>query len=603
MRVLHASTRAKLRQYMTGAYYSYIDAVTSQKRIAGRYERMMVERQVGDMRRFESKDPTWGWVFDWDKAVAPLIWMAANLRFPDGKVMGKPIRLEPWQIFLIMTMFGWVDRQTHTRRFLTLYLEVPRKNGKSTLGGCIVDYMAFSEAEGRGSPCYIGATSLDQSGETFGRASSCLELAHHDGLVVANSKNNKVIRYGRQRIVAISAAPKDGKLSHCFLLDEYHQHVSNELRDSILSGNVSDPESLTMMITTAGMNLQGVCKQEHDKCVQILEGSATDERYLIAIYCPDEGDPVDNPMTWEKANPNWGVSVDEATFRSRYEFVRNSESDMVDFRTKNLNMWCSGMTRWANMPLWNRLACDPFDESELDGHWCAGGLDLAGNSDFAAFVLDFPYDDPEHYREYLSSLGKQPDEEDLNPASTVRHKQLYHCWIPADNVVELERQLRVPLRQWIKDGYITATPGAAIDYTYIGSYIEDCRRRYDLAFIACDKWKIDSFKRLLPEWFDDIALIFSQGMMSMSPSVNEFERLYQIGDIESGGNPVMRWMMSCAEVKQDQSGNKKIVKPNLRRSTARIDLVIAAIMANDTAITQNGTGLTEENLHDMFQVS
>ncbi|GEM_PF-1694681 len=606
MRELHSTTVAKLKGFFIRAYYSYISAVTEGKRIAGKYEHALVDRQLDDMRKCESGDPAWEWVFDWDKAVRPLVWMAANLKFPDGIVMGKSIKFEPWQIFIVMCLFGWQGRRSHTRRFLNLYMEVPRKNGKSTLGGALIDYMAFADEEWHGEPCYVAATTLTQAEETFRRAADCLELGKHDGVLIADSKNNKVIRYGKRRVVAIDGKPKDGKLGHAALIDEYHQHVSNDLRDSIMSGNVSDPETLTMMITTAGKDLNCVCKQEHDKCIQILDGILADDRYLIAIYAPDDGDEPQSEITWEKANPNWGISVDADTFRARYGFIKNSPDDLIDFKTKNLNMWCNaGVNRWADMDLWVEYCCEPFDPDGLRGRWCTGGLDLASNSDFAAFVLDFPHDDPKHYRDYLVHQGvpeQIAEAKSHETTSSIRHRQLYHCWVPEDRVDALSKQLRIPLRQWIQDGHITATPGATIDYDYIAQYIESCRLRYDLRYIACDKWKIDSLRRLMPEWFDDIALIFSQGMMSMSPSLSEYERLYKIGDIESGGNPVMRWMMSCADVKEDTSGNKKLVKPKVSRSKARIDLVIASIMANDTAITQYGSGLTLSNLANAIQL-
>lgn len=570
MRELGARARKVLGQYFIGEYNKYVSRVTTGKRTVGQMERAMIQRQKEDLSR-DSDD--WPWVFDWDRATAPLVWMAANLRFPDGVKMGKPLKLEPWQIFIVMCLFGWVDAKTGIRRYMDAYIEVPRKNGKSTLGGALIDYMAFSEAEGRGSPCYIGATSLDQAGDTFRRASGCLELAHHDGLHVADSHAQKEIRYGRQRITAISAAPKDGKLSHCFLCDEYHQHVSNELINSIVSGSVSDPESMTIRITTAGTNLQGVCKMEHDKCVRILQGVVRTDRYFVAIYCPDEGDKIDSPTTWEKANPNWGVSVDKASFRARWDYVKDSESDIVDFKTKNLNMWVSSNLRWANMQVWKEKCDKEIDTASLAGRWCCAGLDLSGNSDFTAFTLDFPED------------GE----------NGLRHIQTHMFWVPENRVVSLERQLRVPLRQWIRDGFVRATPGDVVDYSLVAQYIEEVHKLYDLQLIACDKWKIDNLERNMPDWFEDVAIVFSQGMMSMSPSIKEFERNYLLGNIVND-NVVEDWMMSCADVKQDEHGNIKLVKPTLGRNASRIDGVITAIMAFDTSSTHWETGITEEDV-------
>ncbi len=573
MRELGGSTARKLEQYFISKYNAYISKVSSRGRIAGMHEQEMIQRQVDDMARTVSDD--WPWKWDWGKACAPLVWMAANLRFPDGEKMGKPLKLEPWQVFIVMVMFGWVSSKTGVRRFMDAYIEIPRKNGKSTLGGALIDYMAFSTAEGKGSPCYIGATSLDQAGDTFRRASGCLELAKPEGLHVSDSKNFKEIRYGRQRITAISAAPRDGKLSHCFLCDEYHQHVSNDLINSIVSGSVSDPESLTIRITTAGTNLQGVCKLEHDKCLRIIQGIVRVDRYFVAIYCPDPSDPIDSPITWEKANPNWGVSVDTASYQARWDYVKDSEADLVDFKTKNLNLWVSSNTRWANMPVWKEKCCISIDIPSLQGKWCCGGLDLSGNSDFTAFTLDFP----------------EPSGDDM------AHTQIHMYWVPENRVVSLERQLKVPLRGWIKKGLVKATPGDIVDYRLVAEYIEQCHKRYDLQFIACDKWKIDNLERNMPDWFQSVAIVFSQGMMSMSPAIKEFERSYLTGNIRND-NEVESWMMSCADSKQDEHGNIKLVKPSIGRSSSRIDGVITAVMAFDTSTTHYHAGLSMEDVED-----
>ena len=573
MRELAGPAARKLEQYFIAKYNAYIGSVSTHVRIAGMHEQEMIQRQADDLQRARSAD--WPWKWDWGKASAPLVWMAANLRFPDGKKMGRPLKLEPWQIFIVMVMFGWVHSTTGVRRYMDAYIEIPRKNGKSTLGGALIDYMAFSAAEGKGSPCYIGATSLDQAGDTFRRALGCLELSKPEGLKFADSKNFKEIRYGRQRITAISAAPRDGKLSHCFLCDEYHQHVSNDLLNSIVSGSVSDPESLTIRITTAGTNLQGVCKQEHDKCVRIIQGVVRTDRYFVAIYCPDPGDPIDSEVTWEKANPNWGVSVDVDTFRARWDYVHDSEADLVDFKTKNLNMWVNSNSRWANMSVWREKCCRQIDLPSLEGRWCCAGLDLSGNSDFTAFSIDFPEERKDG----------------------IVHTQVHMFWVPENRVVSLERQLKVPLRQWIRDGLVRATPGDVVDYRQVADYIEECHERFDLQLIACDKWKIDNLERNMPDWFQQVAIVFSQGMMSMSPAIKEYERCYLSGDIVND-NEVESWMMSCADSKQDEHGNVKLVKPSLGRSASRIDGVITAIMAFDTSTTHYKTGLSMDDIEN-----
>lgn len=542
-----------MRDYYRSVFSEYISSVLEHRRVAGICERQMIDRHFMDMADEDSM-----WSFSEDAGLDALVWMGCHLRFPDGDKRGKPLKLEGWEAFLVMMIFGWLSRDTGKRRFLDAYIEVARKNGKSTLMGAILDYMAFSAKEDNGSPSYIAATSLDQAGECFRRA--CRSISHQNGVKVQDSKNNKVLSIGTQEVVAISAMPRDGRMSHCLIVDEYHQHPTDDLINSIASGNMSDPESLVVRITTAGTNLQSPCKVVHDLGRKVLEGSVPLPRYFFAVFCPDQGDSEANPDTWQKANPNWGVSVNIENFKARYQYCLTSASAMIDFKTKNLNMWVNSLARWANMSLWRSRCCDPFDMSGVVGRPCFGGLDLASVSDFAALALDWAAGD-EHY-------------------------QSYRFWIPKDRVYELERQLIVPVAQWVADGYIIATPGPVIDYSWIAQEIQDLAAEFNISLIAADKWKLNELAGHMPDWFQDMAIEFSQGMKSMSPSVNQFEYLYKLGRIHSGGNPVMTWMMSCAESYQDASGNIKLVKPDRSKSKARIDGVIAAIMAMDTAMTQ-----------------
>jgi phage terminase large subunit-like protein len=257
--------------------------------------------------------------------------------------------------------------------------------------------------------------------------------------------------------------------------------------------------------------------------------------------------------------------------QARYEDASMTAHGLNNFKTKNLNMWVYSLAKWANMAKWKELCNDPF--IPVDRDTCYAGLDLATVSDFAAMAIDFPGD---------------------------AHKQIYQFWVPEDRVNELATQCSIPLHDWVADGYVTATPGPVIDYSYIASYIEELRNRFDLHLIAADRWRLNELARYMPDWFTEMTFEFSQAMKSMSPSIGQFERFYLTGKLNAGGNPVMTWMMSCAEARSDSNGNIKLVKRDRRTSGARIDGVIAAIMALDTAVTQHASGLTEADLTTMI---
>jgi phage terminase large subunit-like protein len=191
----------------------------------------------------------------------------------------------------------------------------------------------------------------------------------------------------------------------------------------------------------------------------IVEGQAW---YWISIYEPDEGDKDEDPVSWEKANPNMGISVNTGMLKDRYDKCKLTESDMVDFRIKNMDKWVMGSTRWASMDIWLERCCDPFDAEELVGRTCYGGLDLSSTSDFTAFVLTFP---PRIEGE--------------------KWKQLYMFWVPGDNVVAFSK-LRKPLQDWIANGLIRAHLGPVVDYLDVGNFIKGCMEHYNIRLIACD---------------------------------------------------------------------------------------------------------------------
>lgn len=556
----------KIAAYYEAAYKRYRQAVLSGKRITSNAERLKVERQERDLT-----NGILGYRFDLNIGLKPLVWMALNLRFPLGEKRGKPMQFSDWQAYDVIVLFGWVRKDnSKRRRFQDAFFEVARKNGKSTFVGAILDYLAFGEI--KGARCYVGATSLDQADETFSRSGDALLLSKGNKVAVANSKNNKVIKYGQGVIKAIAAEPKDGKLAYGAVIDEYHQHKDNSLINSIRSGNVSDQQSLLIRITTAGVNLNGVCHEEYKKCKRVLGNEIKMDRYFISIYELDQEDNPDDPKVWEKANPNWGVSVDRDSFMATYEYSRTSESDMIEFKTKNLNMWCHSLSRWANLAVWCEKCRWMVDEKALRGKLAYGALDLSAIYDFTAFTLDFPI------------------EED-------RHVQLSHFWIAEAQKDTIARACRIPLDRWIKAGWVTATPGDVIDYDYIRDYINEAYETYKIPYIAADRWRIEELVKIMPAWFPDVAFEFSQGLKTMSPCIRDYERTYLEGKVSANGNEVIDWMMGCAEVFQDSSGNIKLVKPK-RRTGSRIDGVITSVMALSNAKTNDMSALSD-NIDDL----
>jgi phage terminase large subunit-like protein len=426
--------------------------------------------------------------------------------------------------------------------------------------------MAFSDEEGdKNGSTYIAATSLEQSGNCFESAQLEMELAGHEGMKFSCSKNFKQTKMGTRKMVAVTSNPKDGRVFHCLIVEEFHEHDSRDLVDSILKGRIADPECLCFYVTTAGKNLFSPCKQEHDYAERVVRGILNDkaaERYFVAIFAPDKKDigNIKEPDVWQKANPNWGVSVIPETFEVDYlKAVEMGKSAVNTFMTKNLDIWVMDNSRWADMPKW--FACKkPIDQNELveKKRQCFGGLDLSTISDFTAYTKDFYFDGIHHF--------------------------VNRYYIPETETDNLSRRLKVPLYDWINAGYIIPTPGAVIDYAVIADDICQDRDTYNLRFVAGDPYHLKLLNVFMPDWWGDVGFEFSQGWRSISPCIISFEHDYKVGKVVCD-DPVADWMMDCAEAKYSND-LVKLVKPDRGKSASRIDGVVTMVMAHDTAEVQ-----------------
>ena len=568
---ISTSMKKKVADYYYRKYHEYQEEVLDGKVRAGYLEKLKIERQIREMEQGVE-----GFVWSWNKAVEPLIWMSINLAFPLGaEFKGKKMKLQPWQAWDTMVLFGWVSEKDGSYRFLEAFIEVARKNGKSTWVAALLDYAEF--ANFTGAYCYCGATTLEQSEEIVRRAGLCLQEAGQEGVQINISKNNKEVKWGQGIIRGVASAPKDGKLAKLTAIDEYHQHADSGLADSFSSGNITDEQSLLFKITTAGTNVNGVCKEEHDKCVAILEGKDKVDRKFVSIYAMDVGADISDPDNWRMANPNLDVSVKRDKLAARYQAGQVSVKDLIDFKTKNLNMWIMGTQSWANMPIWLDKCQWNYPDKDRLNRVCYGGLDLASVSDFCAFALDFPIC--------------------LDMSADVSHFIELKCWVAENRVEELQRQCRIPLREWIAQGYVIATPGDIIDYNYIAEALEEAYSKYEFVLCGCDRYKLIDLTRTMTAspWVEDTLVEFSQGFGKMSPAITNFERDYKKGKISAGGNPVLTWMMDCAISREDANGNIKLDKPKARTGK-KIDGLIASIMAHQLALDNTDSVIDDVSL-------
>lgn len=520
----------------------YIDGVMSGRIKEGKLMRLAVERHVADLgRQMET-----GLTFD-ERAGQRVVRFIERLKHTKGKWAGRPLKLEGWQKFIVESIFGWI-RPDGTRRYRRAYVEVARKNGKTTLASGISLYMLVADKEPR-AEVYSVAAVRDQAKICFNDAKQAVLNSDLKKRVSVWS-NALTVEDTASTYKALSsdAGIHDGHSPSCVIVDEYHAHPTNAMFDVMVSGTGARRQPLMFIITTAGFNKNYPCFLFRKNAVNVLNGVNDDDSLFVAIFSMDDGDDWDSPANWIKANPNLGISVDTDYIAEQVNDAKNRPEAVRNVKTKHLNMWVDAEKTWILDEKWQLCKGDTEPE-DLEGCECWGGLDLSNTSDMTAFVLLFNEND--------------------------KYQVLPFFWIPEDSLAEKIRQSNAAFAAWVDAGYVKTTPGNVTDYDFIESDILSICEKYDVKEIAYDRW--NSSQAVIHLQAEGLEMSpFGQGFGSMSTPTKELERLVLTQKLEHFGNPVLRWMMASVAIVTDAAGN---IKPDKSKSTQKIDGVVATIEA------------------------
>lgn len=554
----------------------YIDQVLNNQITVGKYVRLAVERHVNDLSRAEAHTDDFPYRFNPEKAKRK-IRFTQELRHTKGEWAARrqKLLLQPWQQFIDWVVYGWEHRDTGLRRFDLVYEEEARKNGKTTRAAADANYAFMVDGEA-GAEVYFIATKKDQA--KIGWAEAERQIVKHPFLKTkckTYKMNSTVVLPGTasfMRPLGKDSDTEDGLNPHFVVVDEYHAHPTNELINVMKSGMGARTQPMIYIITTAGFDKNKPCYQEERSLVvDILERNIdpVPENIFGIIFSLDEGDDWTDENVWIKANPNIGVSLGWDYLRKQVAEALLSPAKQNNVKTKHFNMWTQAVTRWIGAEAW--AACDgKVFEDALAGRPCYGALDLSTNIDITAWVLCFPPLEGEN-----------------------EYKFVFRFFIPEENILEKQRKDKVPYIHWRDKGLIIATDGNVIDYDYIEAQIKEDGEKFDLREIAYDPWNSTEIVNHLSDIFEMVP--FRQGFGSMSAPSKDFEKKVLGKEIAHSSNPVMTWMVSCTEVKQDPAGNIKPVKPDRHKTGKRIDGVVASIMALDRAVhnEMGGTSIYE----------
>ena len=486
-----------------------------------------------------------------------------NLCHTKGKWAGTPFWLLPWQEQLIRDIFGIV-KPDGNRQFRTAFVEICKKVGKSELAAAVALYLLYADNE-PSAEVYGAAADRQQASIVFDVAKQMVEMSP---ALMKRSKlmgaTKRIVNYsnaGYYQVLSAEVGGKHGFSVSGLVFDEIHTQPNRQLYDVLTKGSSDARQNpLHFIITTAGNDRHSIAYELHTKAVDILEGRRVDPTFYPVVYGLKDDEDWEDEANWSKVNPSLGYTVDIERLRDAYREAKQNPADEITFKWLRCNMWVSSTVAWIPDAIYMR-GNEPIDMDALAGRDCYAGLDLSSTGDITALVLIFPPRDEEE-----------------------KYVLLPYFWIPEETIPRRVKANSVPYDIWEKQGYIMSTEGNVIHYDFIEKFIMDLSEKYHILEIAVDRWNATQMiQNLEGEGFTIIP--FGQGFSSMSAPTKEFYRLLMEGRIIHGGNPVLRWMAGNVVIDTDPAGNIKVTKA---KSKEKIDGIVAAIMALDRCIRQEG---------------
>ncbi|MGG7603535.1 terminase large subunit [Massilia sp. BKSP1R2A-1] len=548
---------------MTAADYvgiglGYAQDVVKGRIVACKWVKLACKRHLDDLKA--SKRKAYPYYFD-EAAANKVCRFLSLMPHTKGKWARRRelIKLEPWQCFAFISLFGWKIKKNDRRRFRKAYFAVPRKNGKSIIGSGLGLFMFAADGE-FGAEVYSGATNEKQAWEVFRPAKQMLERTPDLQELLGAEVWAKALLVPEDgsRFEPVIGKPGDGASPSCAIVDEYHEHDSSDLVDTMETGMGAREQPLLLMITTAGFNIAGPCFDQEQDAKKVLEGVLDDPELFALIYTIDEKDDWTSPAALRKANPNFGISVDEDFLLSQQRQAMQSASKQTRFKTKHLNIWCSAKSAWLNMLEWAKCADRTLRREQFKGERCYLVLDLASRSDVCVLMLMF-------VREIE---GKQ-------------HFYLFGDYYLPEFAIENAEKNANAYRKWVIEGFLQQHDGAEIDFDLIEEDMLALVAEYGPDEVVFDPFRAAQLEQRLTKK-GVTAVEVGQTVKNLSLPMKEFESAIKAGRVHHDGNPMLTWMMSNVVAKLDAKDN---IYPRKEKPEQKIDGPVAAIMGVARAIS------------------
>jgi len=532
-----------------GRATAYAQRVVDGKIVASKWVRFACQRHLRDLLHHSR------WKFSYEKANA-VCSFAELMVHEKGELQGQRFVLEDFQVFILASIFGWIDGQG-LRKYREAFILIPRGQGKSPLSAIIALWMTFFDGE-KGAETYCGAGTERQAHEVFRPAKAMVEqvapLRERFGITAAAKSIFQAST--RSRFGPVVGRPGDGASVYCAILDEFHEAPDAEQYDTFKTGANKRKNSLIVIISTAGSTTEGPCHQKQREVEQILDGTIENDRSFGIIYMADAGIDWTTREALVMANPNLGVSCDEeALLLDQAEAVRNPAKQNI-FRCKHLNQWMTAASAWMNSSAWAECADTELCDEAVADLPCWLGSDLASKLDLAATV-----------RVHRKDIGGKP-----------HYYAFTRTYLPEARVNAPENQHYL---KWSKQGHLTATPGNSIDYSMIEADTLADIATYQVQELAYDARYADQYAQRVSETSGITRVEVPPSPSVLSPAMKELEAAVYDGRFHHDGHPVLTWCISNVLTRESAAGNYSM--PYKERPENKIDAAVALFIAMSRA--------------------
>ncbi|QKE72665.1 terminase large subunit [Arthrobacter citreus] len=536
---------------------NYAQDIVEGKILACKKHIAACERFLSDVQQIA--DDEFEFYFDADELFRFYKW-SKMFKHSKGVLANQRIELTDFQLFVVANIFCWKHKVTNLRRFRKVYIQLARKNAKSQLLALITSYICFLSEEQE--ECYIAGWGREQSSLVYNEVLGQIEAVD----LLKGKFNNSYGRIKHEKRGSIikplskeSRKTGDGTNPSLAVIDEFHAHETPEIYDVLISGMVARKSPLIVIITTAGFNLSSPCYTEYQYVSSILDSESPikNDQYFVMICELDKDDDIKDERNWIKANPIVATYEEGINFiSSELQTALDVPEKMRNFLTKNMNIWVDQKDNgYLDMSKWN-LCGKKISLEELSGMKCIVGVDLSAKID-------------------LTSIGFIIVKDGL-------YYVFSHSFMPEDTLKAKMRSDKVPYDLWVKQGWITTTPGAVVDYAFIRVYIKRMEKEYGInaSEICADPWNATQFMQDMES--DGYTMVeIRQGIATLGAPTKHFREEVYKGNVIHDNNPVLTWAINNAVTRQDANENIMLDKS---KATDRIDPIASVMNAHVRAM-------------------